>query len=301
MAICHVAVRSVGPGAGASTWRYVVDDRGGVRPDLAATAWGRLPSWAPGPAEFFAAADERERVNGRVAVQLELALPKELSAEEGLELARSWARSFTENEGRLPWGLAIHDDGGHNPHFHLLVSERGDDGIERDQATFFRRANRRHPERGGRAKSRSLHGRDWVIEARRSWTVAANQALEQAGRSDVSLDHRSHADRGLAVIPQIHLGPHCWRERQRGRRTDRGDLYDEILEANQYLRNHPEHRWIVTGAQSPREAAQSLREAADAPEGPQAAKRPPEGPQGPQRSPGGPPPRPRLPPPELGL
>ena len=119
MAICHVAVRSVGPGAGASTWRYVVDDRGGVRPDLAATAWGRLPSWAPGPAEFFAEADQRERINGRVAVQLELALPKELSAEEGLELARSWADSLTEAE-QLAWALAVHDDGGHNPHFHLL-------------------------------------------------------------------------------------------------------------------------------------------------------------------------------------
>ena len=300
MAICHVAVRSVGPGAGASTWRYVVDDRGGVRPDLAATAWGRLPSWAPGPAEFFAEADQRERINGRVAVQLELALPKELSAEEGLELARSWADSLTEAE-QLTWALAVHDDGGHNPHFHLLIHERGDDGIERDETTFFRRANRKNPERGGRAKSRSLHGKDWVLEARQSWTLEANRALEQAGRSDVSLDPRSHADRKIARIPQIHLGPHCWRERQRGRRTDRGDLYDEILEANEWLRRHPEHRWIVTGAQSPSEAAQSLREATETRKARAATKSLAEGPERAQSGLGGPPPRPRLPPPDLDL
>ena len=50
-----------------------------------------------------------------------------------------------------------------------MISERHNDGLERCRESWFRRANARHPERGGAPKSRTFHGRAWVEQARERW------------------------------------------------------------------------------------------------------------------------------------
>src|SRR5712691_3520921 len=64
------------------------------RTDLVHTEVLNLPPWAAGdPARFFTIAEERERANGRYAVALEIALPRELSREQQLTLARDFVHT----------------------------------------------------------------------------------------------------------------------------------------------------------------------------------------------------------------
>jgi hypothetical protein len=175
------------------------------------TESGNMPSWAEGdPAEYWEAADDFERANGRLYVAADFALPRDLSAEDQIELAREFARELTEKE-QLPYTLAIHaglDEHGHshNPHAHLMFSERRNDGIDRSRDQWFRRANSEHPERGGAPKSRTFHGPEWIEKARERLADKTNATLERCGREE-RVDHRSYERQGVERNPGEHYGP----------------------------------------------------------------------------------------------
>jgi hypothetical protein len=175
------------------------------------TESGHLPSWAhDDPHAFWDAVDLYERANGRLFVSADFALPRDLDAEDRIALAHEFAASLTAAEN-LPYTLAIHagrDGRGqeHNPHAHLMLSERRNDGIERTTQGWFRRANADHPERGGASKSRTFHGREWVEKARERWAELTNQMFEARGRSE-RVDHRSYERRGIDREPGTHYGP----------------------------------------------------------------------------------------------
>lgn len=170
-----------------------------------------MPAWADDrPEDFWTAADENERANGRLYVSADFALPRGLDREEQIALARAFVRDLTSDE-RLPYTLAIHagadrDGREHNPHAHVLISERMNDGIDRDRAQWFRRANRSDPSRGGAPKSRTLHGRPWVERARSRWAEMVNRSLASRGSAD-RVDHRSYARQGVSRHPGEHIGP----------------------------------------------------------------------------------------------
>ena len=187
---------------------------------------GNMPAWAEDdPGKYWQAADEHERVNGRLFQQVEVALPVELDERQRRDLARSFAEKLTGPE-RLPYTLAIHRGEAknpgdkNNPHAHLMISERGLDGHARSAETWFKRANKRNPERGGALKSREPMNPDWIAQTRQVWEQEANRALERAGQQD-RVDHRSLAARRdealargdleraaeLSREPSVHRGP----------------------------------------------------------------------------------------------
>ena len=187
---------------------------------------GNMPAWAEDdPGKYWQAADEHERTNGRLFQQVEVALPVELDERQRRDLARSFAEKLTGPE-RLPYTLAIHRGEAknpgdkNNPHAHLMISERGLDGHARSAETWFKRANKRNPERGGALKSRELMNPDWIAQTRQVWEQEANRALERAGRSE-RINHRSLAEQfteaersgdleRAAVLsrePSVHRGP----------------------------------------------------------------------------------------------
>ena len=94
------------------------------------------------PRHYWAAADAHERVNGRLFVAVECALPKELNEAEQRTLARSFADALTGGE-RLPYTMALRRGGGENPHVRLMISERALDGHDRDAELWFKRYNRK--------------------------------------------------------------------------------------------------------------------------------------------------------------
>jgi hypothetical protein len=213
----HLSFRSGSRGGGASArsgFDYISRRDEYADPDRDAAIYtesDHMPSWAQDdPAEYWDAADLFERANGRLYVSADFALPRDLDPEEHIALAHEFAQALTGKE-QLPYTLAIHggrDEHGreHNPHAHLMFSERRNDGIERSREQWFRRADSAHPERGGAQKSRTFHGRDWVEGARERWASMTNAALERAGRSE-RVDHRSYVRQGIDREPGEHFGP----------------------------------------------------------------------------------------------
>jgi hypothetical protein len=118
---------------------------------------GNMPSFAEGkPAEFWQAADVYERSNGRTCSSLVVALPKELSKAQRIELAEQFIAEFADRY-RYPFTCAIHNHAGsiagmEQPHLHFMYSERHVDGIERTPEQFFKRYNPKEPEKGGAQK-----------------------------------------------------------------------------------------------------------------------------------------------------
>jgi hypothetical protein len=230
-AVYHLSFGSGSRAAGASaknTHDYVVreDQYAGLDRDPAIyTESGHMPSWAgEDPAAFWDAADLYERQNGRLYVSADFALPRDLDVEDQIQLARQFACDLTEDE-RLPYTLAVHagrdrDGQSHNPHAHLMLSERRNDGMTRSREHWFRRANSRDPERGGAPKTRHFHGRQWVEDARERWATLTNEALERAGRTE-RVDHRSYERQGIEQKPGSHYGPGAVHISGRGDHHDR--------------------------------------------------------------------------------
>jgi len=205
---------------------------------------GNMPTWArPGKTHttkracmtYWRAADAYERRNGRLAKVLIIALPMALGLKAQVNLSRATARLLTSgiDGGCLPWTLAVHaglDTGGHrrNPHCHLMINERINDGIERPSALWFRRAAVRaqgsavQPAQGGARKTAALSPRAWLYWARERIAKLINLALRVAGLV-IRVDHRSNAARGLERAPQPKLGPYAAGLEKRGVRTLRGD------------------------------------------------------------------------------
>ena len=168
---------------------------------------------------YWEAADEHERANGTLYREVQFALPRELNPEQRRELAVGFAERLTAPEN-LPYTLALHRGGGENPHAHLMISERMNDGLARTPETWCKRANSKNPESGGARKTRSLQGKRWLRQTRKGWEAAANRALARAGRPE-RIDCRSLADRRDDAMargdleeaaefsrePGVHLGP----------------------------------------------------------------------------------------------
>jgi hypothetical protein len=72
---------------------------------------------------------------------LVVALPKELTSEQRIELAEQFIQEFADRY-RYPFTCAIHNHAGalagqDQPHLHLIYSERHVDGIERTPEQFL--------------------------------------------------------------------------------------------------------------------------------------------------------------------
>ena len=189
--------------------------------ELVYAASGHMPAWAEAePTRYWDAADLHERANGRLFKRLEFALPTALTADEQRELAVGFAHHLTADE-HLPYTLAIHAGEGTNPHCHLLISERANDGLERSPEQWFRRYNAAAPEQGGARKTEALKPKAWLEATREAWAEQANQALERAGH-EIRIDHRSLEAQGIERLPSLHLGPTVQAMEARGIETERG-------------------------------------------------------------------------------
>ena len=203
-----------------------------------------MPGWAEeDPHAYWEAADAHERANGRLFREVEFALPTELDEGERRELALEFAQFLTGRD-RLPYTLAIHRGDGENPHCHLVISERSNDGLERTAETWFKRYNGKAPEQGG-ARKVSTSSKEWLQNTREAWADRANRALARAGSRE-RIDHRSLSDRAeeareagdlekaaeLGREPGKHLGPGAAIEAkfQMGEREDRSSAVAEAGE-----------------------------------------------------------------------
>lgn len=148
------------------------------------------------------------RVDARLGREINLALPAELSAEERLELIRSFAREQFVALGMVV-DIAIHapvpekGDDPRNHHAHLLMTDRA--------AT---------PLGLRRVKTREWNSESLLLKWRESWAEHQNNALREKGHAS-RVDHRSLAVQRVSALavgklvqaralerqPEVHVGP----------------------------------------------------------------------------------------------
>ena len=73
---------------------------------------------------YWDAADLYERANGRLYVSADFALPRDLSAEDQIALAREFAQQLTK-DGSLPADLRVQTDAAFREEWRSLVIQRG--------------------------------------------------------------------------------------------------------------------------------------------------------------------------------
>lgn len=220
MAIFHLRARTATRAGGASaaaSAAYLLRLGKYSRPGLDRCVFsqsGNMPSWASSGSkhlEYWRAADLHERANGRLFKSLEFALPRELSPAARFDLALQFCeRVARTNSGQpLPFLMGAHEGKGGNPHVHLMVSERANDGHNRSAEIWFARASAhgKDPARGGARKTDDLKPKEWLIQTRLLLAELTNKALARAG-FPVRVDHRSLVEQGVTNrTPGEHLGP----------------------------------------------------------------------------------------------
>jgi len=182
--------------------------------DLRIFGSGNMPSFAiESPERFWEYADIYERANARVCTEVVFALPRELNLEQQQELVSTFIEKTISNENHnLPYSFAIHNDSeNHNPHCHLIFSERHNDKIERTAEQFFKRANSKNPELGGAKKSTHANSKEFVQEVRTTWRQLANEHLAKNGYA-ARIDERSYQDQGLEQQARARLDRVTWQE-----------------------------------------------------------------------------------------
>lgn len=215
----HISYRSRDGGTSCEAARQYIAREGKYRKRgdvVRMVASIHMPDWAgdlSANAYWAAAEGNHSRANGRTALLLEFALPRDLPkfAQNALALAMAEAVSAMGLESaseshRLPVTFAIHEGYGRNPHVHMLISTSINDKIARPKERWFKRFQRSDPERGGAQRLRFLTKLQWVHMVRELWARLANKALVSFGLPG-DLDHRSNVSRGLLATPTVHLGP----------------------------------------------------------------------------------------------
>ncbi|WP_240877832.1 MobA/MobL family protein [Pseudomonas sp. TMW22089] len=190
---------------------------------LEATESGNMPAWAQHcPQEFWNAADANERQNGTTYREMEIALPRELSPQQRVDLVHDFVRQEIGERHAYQW--AIHSpkaaDGNEQPHLHLMFSERQCDGFARDPEQYFKRYNSKNPAIGGARKGYgpsaglTLSAAERKAELRQlryRWETSCNTHLQRAGSAE-RIDMRSHAERDTGLTPERKYLPSEWRD-----------------------------------------------------------------------------------------
>ena len=227
MAIFHVAIknfsrgksnRSVVAGAAYRAGEKIVEERTGEVKNYAnkkgvvhseILAPENSPAWVNDRSALWNAVDASEkRKDSRLAKEILVALPKELSLEQNIALARQYCQEQFIDKGMIA-DLNIHHERTENPHAHILLTTR-----------------EISPEGFG-LKNRDWNKRELVFECRKAWEDLANMHLAMAG-IEQTIDSRSLKERGIDIEPKQHLGQMVHNAVENGRGDDFVKYADQL-------------------------------------------------------------------------
>lgn len=197
--------------------------------------------------ELWNKAEQAEkRKDARTAREYVIAIPAELipqnesdqknpNLNKGALLAIKFAQNLAERYS-VGVDVAIHapdkEGDNRNWHAHIMATTRQlkhtDNGIELGEKALIELSNK---------KLGTLNApktQQQVADIRALWAGLANNALAENGHEE-RIDHRSHAERGLAQQPTIKLGWRASAMERQGVATDRGDMLRAIQQHNQSL------------------------------------------------------------------
>ncbi|HQT61931.1 MULTISPECIES: Ti-type conjugative transfer relaxase TraA [unclassified Acidiphilium] len=210
---------------------------------------GADAEWARDRSALWNAAEASEkRKDARVAREIEVALPHELSGEQRLELTREFAQSLADRYG-VAVDFAIHSPHGHtdvrNHHAHIMMTTRkiGADGL--GDKSKLELENKRLVALGLPTSHEQLR------DIRIGWEERTNEHLARAGL-ELRIDHRSHQERGLEIEPTQHVGVHATQMERRGKDVSRVRIDEDAAKRNAALiRERPDQvLTLITGEKS---------------------------------------------------
>jgi Ti-type conjugative transfer relaxase TraA len=157
-----------------------------------------------------------KRIDAQLAREIEFAIPRELSQEMGVELARDFVQREFVGLGMVA-DLNVHRDigadGQPKPHAHVMLTMRevGEGGFG--------------------AKVRDWNRTELLQHWREAWADHVNQRLAELD-IDARIDHRSLEAQGIDLEPQNKIGPAAGRMAERGLQLERVDEHREIARSN---------------------------------------------------------------------
>ena len=183
-------------------------------------------------ATLWNAVDASEaKSTAQTARRIIVALPKELSQEQNIELIRNYCQTSFVDRGMIA-DFAVHDDNEGNPHAHVLLTmrslnEQGEWNPKTRTEFVLDENGERIQTADGKFKRRCVSWDGWNDRGnceiwRHEWEVMQNAALEKAGREE-RIDMRSFARQGIELAPTVHLGPAAFALEKKGIRTELGD------------------------------------------------------------------------------
>jgi ATP-dependent exoDNAse (exonuclease V) alpha subunit len=161
------------------------------------------------------------RSNSRLAKEVRVALPRELTLEDNVRTVEGFVIDNFIKIGMCA-DVTIHDKGDGNPHAHILLTTR--------PVT---------PEGFKGNKERSWDTKPVLVQWRKEWADCQNREYERHGLT-FRIDHRSLIEQGLDREPTIHLGHRVSELERKGIQTDRGDEYHAIVERNEKRKEREE-------------------------------------------------------------
>jgi Ti-type conjugative transfer relaxase TraA len=223
--------------------------KGGIEHSEIVLPEGANADWALDREALWNAAELAEkRKDARVAREIEVALPHELSREERLELVRAFSQGLADRYG-VAVDFSLHTPDGdmdiRNHHAHIMFTTRQVGEDELGDKTDLERENKW-------LKARELPTTDEQVKALRvEWEETTNRALARAGH-DLRIDHHSHQDRGLEIEPTQHVGVHATQMDKRGKDVERQRLEEEARVRNaELIRQNPDQvLTLITGEKS---------------------------------------------------
>ena len=156
------------------------------------------------------------RKDAQLAREIEFAIPREMTKEQGIALARDFVREEFVDRGMVAdlnvhWDIGA--DGSPKPHAHVMLTMRevGEDGFGR--------------------KNRDWNRTDLLEKWRERWSEHVNQRLAELD-IDARVDHRSLEAQGIDLEPQHKIGPAASRMAAQGLESERVGEHLEIARAN---------------------------------------------------------------------
>jgi len=157
-----------------------------------------------------------KRIDAQLAREIEFAIPREMTQEQGIELARDFVREEFVDRGMIAdlnvhWDIGA--DGLAKPHAHIMLTMRevSEDGFG--------------------PKNREWNRTDLLEKWRERWSDHVNQRLAELD-IDARVDHRSLEAQGIDLEPQHKIGPAASRMVAQGVASERLEEHHAIARAN---------------------------------------------------------------------
>lgn len=199
-----------------------------------------------------------KRKDARTAREIVVNLPHELSPDQRKNLVDDFTKIVAQSYG-VAIDYAIHEPNkrgdDRNYHAHILMTTRTA-SIENGVLTLGAKSNLELENKALKSKG-LISTQEQITMIRKNWADYTNHHLKKAGL-DISIDHRSHKDRGLDTAPTIKMGVSATAMERRGIKTDKGDINRAIQQGNDEL-------YILQGRAKARASLEKAKEPEPAP------------------------------------